>query len=735
MPTLPHIDRRGLLIGGGVGIGLLVGYALWPRQYPANLTAAPGEHLFGAYLKIGEDGHVTVAVPQLEHGQGSWTALPQIVADELGADWRTVAVEPAPLSPMYGNPLAWRALFEGGLDAVLEPQRVALMATVGSSSVRQFAGPMGEAGAVARALLCKAAERRTDVPWRQCTTALGFVTAGKSRLRFADLTAEAATLKPPRVAPRRADEPGRLLGKSLPRLDAPAKIDGSANFAGDIRLPGMVFAALRQAPPGSTGLVSVNRAAADRVPGARQIVANDRWVAAIANNWWAAGKALDAAAPRFRGAIGANDADIARALARALDGPGTRAAAAGDLSALFKGARVYTADYTVGIGQPAALETASATARFADGRLELWVPTQAPGATRAAVAAALGIGEDAVVLHNVMAGGAFGERLDSAVAEQAALLARQLDRPVQLTWSRAEDLRRTPVRPPAHVRLSARLGGNGQIAGWLAKVAAPATGHGLAERLFASDLRGRLASAWAGSADPYATAGALPPYAMTAYAIDHHPVELGLTTGHWRGGGHVANVFARECFVDELAHAASSEAVSYRIGMLGGEVRLARCLSTAASLGGWEGGVAGSGQGIAAHAMRGSRIAVLAEAHYGDGGEPVVDRLVTAVDCGRMVNPDLVRQQVESGLILGLSAVRGMAGPVVAGMPGARTLGDLNLPRLADTPDITVELIPSEAEFGGVSELAVPVVAPAVANALMASTGGRVRHLPLRGVA
>ena len=184
--------------------------------------------------------------------------------------------------------------------------------------------------------------------------------------------------------------------------------------------------------------------------------------------------------------------------------------------------------------------------------------------------------------------------------------------------------------------------------------------------MFTGDLRGRLAGSWAGDADPYATAGALPPYAMSAYAIDHHPVELGLATGHWRGGGHVANVFARECFVDELAHAASSEPVSFRIGMLGGEVRLARCLSTAASLGGWEGGVPGSGQGIAAHAMRGSRIAVLAEAHYGDGGEPVVDRLVAAVDCGRMVNPDLVRQQIESGLILGLSAATGMTSPVVA---------------------------------------------------------------------
>ena len=212
MARLPHIDRRRLLIGGGAGIGLVVGYALWPRRYPPTLTAAPGEHVFGGFVKIGEDGHVTVAVPQLEYGQGSWTALPQIVADELGADWRTVAVEPAPLSPLYANPLAWRALFEGALDRALTPQRIALMATVGSSSVRQFAAPLAEAGALARALLCIAAEAVTDVPWRQCRTEGGFVLAGNRRVRFGDLAAAAATLDPPAAVPRRGEEPGRLLG-------------------------------------------------------------------------------------------------------------------------------------------------------------------------------------------------------------------------------------------------------------------------------------------------------------------------------------------------------------------------------------------------------------------------------------------------------------------------------------------------------------------------------------------
>jgi isoquinoline 1-oxidoreductase beta subunit len=280
-------------------------------------------------------------------------------------------------------------------------------------------------------------------------------------------------------------------------------------------------------------------------------------------------------------------------------------------------------------------------------------------------------------------------------------------------------------------RMTARLGANGQILGWLAKIAAPPTGRELAGRLLGNDPRVALALKAAGGGDPYSVAGALPPYAIPSMAIDHHPADLGLVTGHWRSGAHFHNVFFRECFLDELAHAAGTEALSYRIGMLGGEPRLARCLSTAAALGGWEGGIPGSGQGIAAHVFRGSRIAVLAEAHFDDGGRPTVDRIVAAVDCGRVINPDIVRQQVEGGLIFGLAAALGGGASITENMIDAAGMGTLGLPRLADTPDITVELVSSEAEPGGVGEIGVPAVAPAIANALQAASGTRIRHLPL----
>ena len=733
------ISRRGLLIGGGAGVGLVLAWAVWPRQYLPNLTADKGETIFGAWIKIGEDGHVTVAVPQAEHGQGVYTALPQIVADELGADWRTVAVEPAPLNPLYANPLGADALFEttpGTLAGDVRDAhavRIGMMLTAGSSSVRAFEDDLRQAGAAARVLLCKVAAARWQVDWQTCDTAAGFVVHGKDRLRFAELAATAARGTLPDALPMRVNtDDSRLSGQSLPRLDAPAKIDGSANFAGDVRLPDMVFASIRQGPVGASRLVRVDRAAADRVPGVLQVVTNDRWVAAIGNNWWAANRALDALAPRFATTSApVTSASIHAALQAALDAPGKRMVALGDMDAAFKDTRPITAEYQVGLAAHAAVETMSATARFSAGRLELWLPTLAPAMARDAAAAAAGISAANVVVHPMLLGGSFGANLDHECAAQAAVLAVTLKRPVQLTWSRVEDLLHDRFRPPALARMSARLGPNGQILGWRTQIAAPATGHEIARRLFAQDGGFSTALTLTGAGDPYAVAGATPPYRMPAYAVDHHPAEIGVPTGHWRSGAHSYTAFFTECFLDELAHLAGTEAMSFRIGMLGGDARLARCLSTAASLGGWEGGIAGSGQGIACHSFRGSHIAVLVEAHVGEGQAVSVDRIVAAVDCGRQINPDLVRQQIEGGLLFGMAAATGATTGFTRSLADARGFGDLGLPRLADSPDITVELISSEADPGGVSELAVPPVAPAIANALQAATGYRLRRLPL----
>jgi isoquinoline 1-oxidoreductase beta subunit len=725
------ISRRRLLVGGGAGLGLVVAWALWPRDYAPNLSLAPGEHGFGAWLKIGEDGRVVVAVPQVEGGQGVWTALPQVVADELGADWRSVAVEPAPVNPLYANPLGAAELFEGLFGRVPEAittrfvRSAALMLTAGSSSIRQFEPAAREAGAAARVLLCQAAARRWDADWRDCSVERGFVVHGEKRLRFAELAAEAADGELPDPLPIGEAGAGRLMGRSVPRLDAPAKVDGSARFAGDIRLEDMAHVAVRAGPAGDSRLIGADRAAADRVRGVSQVVATERWIAAVANNGWAARQGLDALRPRFvtQGRL-PDDAAIAEALEAALERSGERVAEVGDVEAAFRDGATITAAYRVGPGVHAAVETASAVAAYRDGRLEIWCQTEAPGHALAEAAEAAGLGADEVAIHPMPLGGGWGARLEGDAIAQAAHLAMTLRRPVNLVWSRGEEMAQGRHRPPAAARMSARLGRDGGILGWRARIAAPATGRRLARRML-----GRIAlEGWPG--DPYAVAGAAPPYRIPAYAVDHHRVELGVPAGHLRGGAHGYSCFFTECFLDELALAARAEPLSYRMGLLTERPRLARCLQTAASLGGWDGGGAGGGLGIACHAFRGSHIAVLAEARRDEDGRSRVVRLVAAADCGTVVNPDLVRQQIEGGLIFGLGLALGASTGWERGRPTVRGFDRLDLPTLADAPEVTVELITSAEPPGGVSELAVPPVAPAVANAFRAATGKRVRELP-----
>ncbi|ODP36603.1 xanthine dehydrogenase family protein molybdopterin-binding subunit [Sphingomonas turrisvirgatae] len=730
------IDRRTLLVGGGAGVGLIVAWAVWPRSYLSNLSVGENETAFGAWLKIATDGRVTVAVPQCEYGQGVYTTLPQVIADELGADWQMVGVEAAPLNPLYANALGSSALFPDLLPERLREThavRSALMLTGGSTSMRQFEEPLRQAGAAARAMLCQAAARRWCVDWHACDTAKGFVVHGQQRLKFGELAADAASERVPDPLDLRGggDNAGRLSGEPLPRLDGPGKVSGSANFAADIRLPNMVHAAIRQGPVGTVRLASIDEAAARAVPGTLHIVKNERWVAVAANNWWAANQALEAIDPRFEIAGRIESETIQQALDAALDGPGERMEATGDLSATFKGATVVTAEYRTGLSLHAAIEPMTATAVWEDGRVRIWVPTQAPGLARTAVADLLRIGVDDVVIHSMLSGGSFGQNLEFLVAQQAALIAREVRKPVQLTWSRGETCSHDRYRAPSAARMTARLGGNGAVLGWLAKIAAPPSGHELADRLVDGAGWAGLGRTMRGTGDPSAVAGARPPYRIGNLAVDHHPAAIGVPTGYLRGGAHGYTAFFTESFIDELAHVADIEAFSFRIAMLGGEPRLARCLSTVASLGGWQGGMAGSGQGLACHAFAGSYIAVMAEASVGADQRVQVDRLVAAVDCGRVINPAIVEQQIEGGLIFGMGAAIGATTGFSGNIADARSFRDLDLPRLATVPEIMVELIASDNEPGGVSDLAVPPVAPAIGNALYAATGVRLRQLPL----
>ena len=743
---VPHVSRRQMLVGATAAGGLAIAWSLWPRDYLPNLSAAPDEHVFNAFLKIGDDGHISAIVPQCEMGQGVTTLLPQIMADELGADWRTMAVETAPINPLYTNTLLVdedSAVFtprSGVPDFVSDVRswarrewavRHAVMLTANSSSVRMFEAPCRAAAAQARVLLMMAAAKRWDADWEQCDTQDGFVTFGKKKLRFGDVAAAAALLEPPAEPVYRASSSDPLYGKELTRLDLPAKIDGSANYAGDIRLPDMVFAAIRQGPLGATTLKSIDRKKGLSSPGLLHVVTHERWVATVARNWWAANRALDRFAPLFETEGTPISSDrIDKALKTALKGDGYRIASEGDVGEAMEGRQKISAEYAIAPALHAAIETRTATAAPDGGGLRIWVATQAPAQCRDAIARATGLGAANIMLFPMMAGGSFDACLDHSAAVQAAIIALQVKRPVQLAWSRAEEIMRLPPRPPARAKLTATLNAAGGIDALVTRIAVPPTNHEFRDRLFDNTPADVAQRAAAGRTDAAAVEGAATSYAIPHKAVDHCPADIGLPTGRWRGNADSYTAFFTECFVDEMAARAGTDALSYRMAMLGNAPLLARCLLTATSLGGWEGGLSGTAQGLAGHSMRGSHIALMATARQSERGLQV-EQLVAVVDAGRLVNPTVARQQIEGGLIFGLAAAVGATTDYEGGVATARKLSQLGLPDLSQTPQILIEFIDSDRDPGGLGEIGVPVVAPAIANAMFAATGRRIRRIPL----
>ncbi|MBT2188546.1 molybdopterin-dependent oxidoreductase [Sphingobium sp. H33] len=719
---------------------------LWPRHYEQQADAAKGETAFGAFVKVDRGGQVIVMVPQAELGQGVFTLFAQIVADELGADWRTVAVQPAPPGPVYANRLLAREWFDGpvkrafgswGDSAVDEyARRSSLMLTGGSTSVANFYEDLRKAGAAARVLLCMAAAARWDVAWEACDIVNGIVSDGKHKVRIGEIAHEAAGFKLPPVLPFRPDDrDDALVGSDAPRLDVPAKIDGSANYAADIRLPDMIYAAIRQGPVNAAGLKSIDEGAARKVQGMIGIVREQGWVAVTARNWWAANQALDRLDPVFTlSGPALDDHAIGKALDDAFAGDnGAGFFKRGDVQPVFDRAKVVRADYAVAPALHLPLEPMAATARVREGDVEVWMPTQAPVLARQAIAKALDVAESSVTVYPLFAGGSFGVKMEVDAGVQAALIARAARAPVQLLWSRSEDIIRDCPRPPAKARMTARLGPTGFVQGWSAKVAAPAALAQVWRRVGHGETRAAALASTAGKADALAVAGMDLPYAIPNFQVDHYPADIDLPAGRWRGNADSYGTFFSESFIDELAIVSGVEPLSFRIQMLGAHPRLVQCLTTCATLGGWQGGLRGSGQGIACHMMRGAYIAVLVEAGFSQG-RVAVQRMVAVVDAGNQINPDIARQQIEGGLIFGLAAALGAAPGYRNSMPVAMRLCDYGLPHLRDTGDVMVEFLDNPTgDPIGVGEIGVPAVAPALASALSTISGKRYRQLPIIG--
>ena len=744
-PTAPPVarrrtTRRNFLIGTGAAAGLAVGFALWPRSRALNWTAAKDETIVNGFVKIGTDGRVIVAVPQAEMGQGVFTSLPQIVADELGADWNTISVEPAPLHPLYANrgvaldataevPTLLRGFARWSVGRVVE--HYDLQMTGGSTSVRGFAQPVRLAGAAAREMLCRAAARRWGVDWTECDTENGFVVYKAQRLRFAEIAVAAAAEDMPASPTLRDPSRGRLMGKSVQRLDIPGKVDGSARFGADVRLPGMVYAAVRSGPVGDAKLLRVETRAAKAMPGVVDIVQAPTFVAAVATTWYGAHLAVDSLRPGFAADAKPAGSWIEPALKAALSGSGGEVGKVGDAAALLGQPDMISADYSVPFLAHAALEPMTATARIDGGRCEIWAPTQSLSLTVWAVAKALGIEDDAVTVHPTLVGGGFGRKAEVDACVQAALLARAVKRPVQVIWSREEDFAQDKYRPAAAARMRAALspGASGappRITAWGSRIAVPDT---------AVSFMGRNLPALAGTVKPNAAAveGSIKlPYDFGSMVAEHVPVDVRVPLGFWRSVGHSFTAFFVESFVDELAHAAGADPGAFRLAMLHDSPRHAAVLRAVLAASGPLGPVGpGTARGVALHESFGSIVAEVAEVELKPGAEPRVRHVWAAIDCGPVVNPDGVRAQIEGGVLFGLQAALHGRMTFDGGHAVQRNFDTAPMLTLAEAPAIDVIIVPSTAPMGGVGEPGTPPIAPAVANAIFAAGGGRRRDLPL----
>jgi len=757
------MKRRTLLVAGAGAAGaLVVGWCLMPPRSrlgrPDTLPPREGEVGLNGWIRIAADGAVLLAMPRSEMGQGVHTALATLAAEELDVPLGRVRLVEAGHDTLYGNV----AMFVGSLPLHpedTEPGRetfaaragrwmvakvareLGINATGGSSSVADAWEPLRLAAAVARGQLLGAASLQWKLPLAELRIEGGVVSHPSGpRAHYGELARAAAATPPGDAAPKPASA-WRLIGRTQPRIDVPSTVDGSARFGADVRLPGLLYAVVRHCPMlgGSPGRVAVEPAMA--LPGVERVVRLGSYagstaaVAVVGRSTWHAQRGAAALQIEWqpRPAGGLDSAAILRSLetaareAAASDGgftfhergdwPAARGAAARRLAA------VYRAPYLA----HAALEPINCTAQVRDGRVEVWAPTQVPGMARALAARVADVPEEAVTVHVTYLGGGFGRRLEVDFIGQAVRVALETGgRPVQLMWPREEDTTHDFYRPAGVAVLEAALDAEGRLQG-LGIVSA---GDAITPRWLERGLPALAGPVEA--PDKTASEGLFDlPYAVPHRRIAHVATHSGVPVGFWRAVGHSHNAFFAESFVDELAHAASQDAVAFRLALLEHLPRHAAVLREAAGRAGWGSPLpAGRARGVALHESFDSIVAQVAEVSL-EGGRIRVHRVVCAIDCGIVVNPGIVAQQMESAVIFGLTAALHGRIDIVEGRVQQRNFPDHPLLTLADTPAIETHILPSTRAPAGVGEPGTPPVAPAVANALFALTGTRLRDLPL----
>lgn len=691
---------------------------------------APGGGLApNAFVRLAPDGAVTVLIGRSEMGQGIATGLAMALAEELDADWSRVVVEQAPVGRAYRNPLFWN-----------------LQVTGISTGLREGWLPMREAGARARAMLVAAAASRWGVTVASCRTEVGVVrheASGRS-LSYAALASAAGKLAVPREAVLKPRAEWRIIGRPLDRLEAAAKVRGAATFGIDVRLPGLVYASIERCPVvgGRVGAVP-GEAAARGMPSIVAVVRLDDRVAVVAEHYWQAVIARRALGVTW---VGGDEPELdSAAMASRLDqllegGDAAVVRRDGQPEEALNGSnRTITARYDLPFLAHATMEPQNCTAWVHDGEVEVWAPTQfqaapfyaAEGGARGVAADGAGVSTSDVTIHTTFLGGGFGRRLEVDYVWEAARIAREVSRPVQVIWSREDDIRHDFFRPVAAHHLTAALDADGRPVAWRQRVATPSVARHWVPWI--PEVALELAGIYDHGADAFALEGALDlPYAVPNHLLDWRELKAPIRVGYWRSVGYSHTIFAVESFVDELAAAARQDPVAFRRSLLGNEPRLLAVLELAASRSGWGAALPeGHARGVALFRAYDSAIAQVAEVSI-EAGKIRVHRVTCAVDCGTVINPDLVRAQVEGGVIFGLGAALAGEITITGGHAVQSNFHDYPVLRLPEVPVVEVHLLPSEEPPGGVGELPVPPVAAAVANAVFALTGERLRRLPLK---
>jgi isoquinoline 1-oxidoreductase beta subunit len=702
-----------LKAGAAAGGGLLLSFALPALWRDAAAATADGFAPNG-FLRIDRSGQVTLIMPQVEMGQGTYTSMSMLIAEELEVDLARVRLEHAPPDDkLYANPL------------------IGFQATGGSTSVRGFWKRLRRAGAAARLMLVSAAAQSWGVPGDACRAENGEVghAATGRKLAYGALADKAATLPVPAKVALKHPKDFKLIGTPAKRLDTPAKVNGTAEFGIDVKLQGLKIATVAACPVFGGKLAHVDDGKAMAVKGVRQVVRLDDTVAVVADHMGAAKKGLAALDIRWDEGPNAklSTADIVRQLDAASKTAGVVASRKGDVAkALASAATKIEAVYEMPFLAHATMEPMNCTVHVRKDGCAIWVGTQVATRAQATAAAATGLPLAKIEVHNHLLGGGFGRRLEVDGVTQAVRIAQQVDGPVKVVWTREEDIQHDIYRPYYYDRLAAGLDETGKPVAWSHRV----TGSSILARW--------LPPAFKDGLDEDAVDGAAGPYAFPNLLVDYVRQEppAGLVTGWWRGVGITHNAFMVEGFVDELAAAAKKDPVDYRRALLGDAPRARVVLDLAAAKAGWGQPLPhGGGRGASILFGFGSYLAQVAEIAVGKDGQVRVKRVVCAVDCGRIVNPDTVRAQIEGGIVFGLTAALYGEITLKNGRVEQSNFDSYQPLRINEAPRVEVHLIDSSEAPGGIGEPGTAAIAPAVVNAVFAATGKRLRRLPIDSTA